>query len=287
MSNLSIFENNELGAKIRTITSEHGEPLFIAKDIADALGYTDSQAMTRRMDEDEKVSQSWTYDLSVQARMTSFVTESGLYSAIIGSQKPEAKAFKRWITHDVLPAIRKTGSYTAIADIQQEVDMIRSVSDALGIGDQGRLLASYYGKVPMSNGQKELAQDLIAKSDIAIKRSAMEIMQPRKDELILQLENKIVEKTTHTLTVSGIANQFPAKGVTSSKVIEALLYGKYIVPIKSNNSSSLYAPTNKGLEFCTPSAISIGVNKNIEVAKNWQYRDALKQDLESYLCIFV
>lgn len=284
MKTLQIFENIALGAKVRTIV-EDSQVFFCASDVAKALGYAVPKdavsahcegAVKRRSPTDGGGEQEMNY-----------ILEPDLYRLIFGSKLESAKKFQDWIFSDVLPSIRKTGSYTAIADIQQEVDMIRSVSDALGIGDQGRLLASYYGKVPMSNGQKELAQDLIAKSDIAINRSAMEIMQPRKDELILQLENKIVEKTTHTLTVSGIANQFPAKGVTSSKVIEALLYGKYIVPIKSNNSSSLYAPTNKGLEFCTPSAISIGVNKNIEVAKNWQYRDELKQDLESYLCIFV
>ncbi len=78
MSNsVQMFENLEIGAKIRTIMDEAGEPLFVAKDIADALGYSDAQAMTRRLDEDEKVLQSWTDELSVQPRHTSFITESG------------------------------------------------------------------------------------------------------------------------------------------------------------------------------------------------------------------
>ena len=60
MSNLSVFENVELNAKIRTMTSEHGEPLFLAKDIADALDYGDTEKLTRRLDDDEKVSLSCT-----------------------------------------------------------------------------------------------------------------------------------------------------------------------------------------------------------------------------------
>lgn len=100
------FENQE----IRVITNENGEPWFVAKEIAGALGYSDAEAMTRRLDDDEK------RNLQVVGfgpRGVTVINESGLYSAILGSTKEAAKRFKRWVTSEVLPSVRKTGGYTA------------------------------------------------------------------------------------------------------------------------------------------------------------------------------
>lgn len=99
------FENRA----IRVVTDDSGEPWFIAKEVADVLGYSDSEAMTRRLDDDEKQNRQI---VGFGPRGVTTVNESGLYSAILGSTKPEAKPFKRWVTHEVLPSIRKTGSYT-------------------------------------------------------------------------------------------------------------------------------------------------------------------------------
>lgn len=94
------------GRGVRIIMRD-GEPWWIAKDVADILGYSDAQAMTRRLDEDETM----TDKLSVMTMKSIFINESGLYNAIIGSRKPEAKRFRKWVTSEVLPQIRKTGSY--------------------------------------------------------------------------------------------------------------------------------------------------------------------------------
>ncbi len=83
---------------------------FVAKDVAFALEYSDTQAMTRRLDVDEL--NSYTDTMSGQGRKITIINESGLYSAILGSKKPEAKQFKRWVTNEVLPSIRKTGNYS-------------------------------------------------------------------------------------------------------------------------------------------------------------------------------
>ena len=85
-----------------------GEPWFVAKEVADILGYSDAEAMTRRLDGDEKQNRQI---VGFGPRGATTVNEAGLYSAIMGSTKPEAKAFKRWVTHEVLPSIRKTGGY--------------------------------------------------------------------------------------------------------------------------------------------------------------------------------
>jgi len=87
-----------------------GEPWFVGKDVAEALGYTDTEAMTRRLDKDEIQNRQF---VGFGNRGATLINESGLYSAILGSTKPEAKRFKKWVTSDVLPSIRKTGGYQA------------------------------------------------------------------------------------------------------------------------------------------------------------------------------
>ena len=124
MNNLQIFNNDQFG-QIRT-TVKDGEPLFVAADVCRALEISNSRMATDRLDEDEKADVSLT-DGSQSRHMTA-VTESGLYSLVLGSRKPEAKAFKRWITHDVIPAIRKTGGY--VDNEQQFVETYLPFADA-------------------------------------------------------------------------------------------------------------------------------------------------------------
>lgn len=95
---------------VRVVTDDRGEPWFIAKEIAGAMGYSDAEAMTRRLDDDEKQNLQI---VGFGPRGVTIINESGLYSAILGSAKEEAKRFKRWVTSEVLPTIRKTGSYSA------------------------------------------------------------------------------------------------------------------------------------------------------------------------------
>ncbi|BCD61708.1 phage antirepressor protein [Nitratiruptor phage NrS-5] len=116
---LQIFKNADFEIRGGLI---NGEPYFVANDISTLLGYANTHAMIERLDDDEKVKLK---DL-LKSRMGKnqvlpkiegvrydavLLTESGLYSAILWSQKPEAKKFKRWVTHDVLPSIRKHGVY--------------------------------------------------------------------------------------------------------------------------------------------------------------------------------
>lgn len=85
------------------------EPWFVAKDVCDILDLENPSMVVSRLDEDEVTK----FNLGGLSGETNIVSESGLYSLTLGSKKPEAKPFKRWITHDVIPAIRKTGSYSA------------------------------------------------------------------------------------------------------------------------------------------------------------------------------
>lgn len=103
---LTLFKFGDL--PVRIIESQ-GEPHFVAMDLADVLGYSDAEALTRRLDEDERQNLQI---VGFGPRGVSVLNESGMWSAILGSNKPEAKRFKKWVTAEVLPAIRKTGSYS-------------------------------------------------------------------------------------------------------------------------------------------------------------------------------
>lgn len=103
---------------LRTLTDENEEPWFVAKDVCDALGLNNvSQALTR-LDNDEK-SSIILNDGTPGTPTKAIISESGLYSLTIASRKPEAHEFKRWVTHEVLPSIRKHGIYAAETTIDQ------------------------------------------------------------------------------------------------------------------------------------------------------------------------
>lgn len=104
------------GHEVRVLQGDDGEPRWVAADIADVLGYRMASDMTRGLDDDEK----GTHNLRTrsengveQERSVTTITESGLYSVILRSRVPAARDFKRWVTGEVLPQIRKTGSYSA------------------------------------------------------------------------------------------------------------------------------------------------------------------------------
>jgi len=104
---LQVFENNRFG-KVRVVM-RGGEPWFVAKDVCDCLKIGNSREAISRLDEDEKG--VVLNDTPGGTQNHSIISEPGLYSLVLGSRKPEAKEFKRWVTHDVLPAIRQNGGY--------------------------------------------------------------------------------------------------------------------------------------------------------------------------------
>lgn len=109
MDDVTIFRKDEFGA-VRAVTLD-GEPWFVAADVCRALGLGNSSMAISKLDEDERTLIS--IEGASNGLPVNAVNEPGLYSLVLGSRKPEAKAFKRWITHEVIPAIRKTGGYIA------------------------------------------------------------------------------------------------------------------------------------------------------------------------------
>ena len=115
---LMTFENAAFG-KIRTLTID-GEPWFVAADVCRALEIGNPSMAVERLDEDEK-GISTIDTLGGKQRMT-IINEPGLYSLVLSSRKPEAKAFRRWITHEVIPAIRKYGGYMTKSLLEQVLE---------------------------------------------------------------------------------------------------------------------------------------------------------------------
>lgn len=115
MQELQIFNSEEFGP-IRAVMFG-AEPWFVGKDVAEALGYSETNAMTKRLDMEDFMSAK----LAGMNMKSTLINESGLYAAIFGSKLENAKKFKHWVTSEVLPAIRKTGTYSITATHQYPV----------------------------------------------------------------------------------------------------------------------------------------------------------------------
>ena len=115
---VTLFTNDEFGTVRTTVIG--GEPWFVGKDVADILGYRDtSDAMKKHIDDDDKLTRQFTD--SGQSRSVYVINESGVYALVFGSKLPRAKEFKRWVTHEVLPSIRKHGAYITPPKIDELV----------------------------------------------------------------------------------------------------------------------------------------------------------------------
>ncbi|MBR1602192.1 MAG: phage antirepressor [Synergistaceae bacterium] len=126
---LQVFDFND---KTVRVIMRDGEPWWIAKDVADILGFRDAFNAIRLLDEDEKDTQKVSTPGGEQEM--SVINESGLYSLIFRSNKPAAKKFRRWVTHEVLPQIRKTGMYAmnnVIKQLSSEVDELHKKIDEM------------------------------------------------------------------------------------------------------------------------------------------------------------
>lgn len=120
-NNLIAFENPEFG-EIRTMIID-GDPWFVGKDVADALGYEKPRnAIAMHVDDDDSLKWGVTDSLG-REQETTIINESGLYSLILSSKLPTAKSFKHWVTSEVLPSIRKTGAYF-VPSVKNEHDLI-------------------------------------------------------------------------------------------------------------------------------------------------------------------
>lgn len=121
--NNSIQRFDFKGAALRTLIDENGEPWFVAKDVCDVLELSNVGQALARLDNDEKSSITLN-DGTPGNPNRAIVSESGLYALVLASRKPEAHEFKRWVTHEVLPQIRKTGGYIPTSEADDDMTIL-------------------------------------------------------------------------------------------------------------------------------------------------------------------
>lgn len=125
---------NYEGSSVRTIQKE-GEPWWVLADVCEVLELSTPSRVAERLEKDE-VSQTHTIDRMGRTQNTTIINESGLYAVILRSDKPQAKPFRKWVTSEVLPAIRKTGAYAThptpkASSIREVVNLIRITRETM------------------------------------------------------------------------------------------------------------------------------------------------------------
>lgn len=166
MESVQIFSNEEFG-RIRTIAI-NGEPWFVGKDVAERLGYSNPRdALSKHVDEDDKDTVAFRDGTSGNPNQT-IINESGLYSLVLSSKLPRAKAFKRWVTSEVIPSIRKRGVYATPQTAEQMLKdpdvMIRALQE---------LKAERQKRQQLEQKQKEDAPKVIFADAVAASQTSI------------------------------------------------------------------------------------------------------------------
>ena len=191
MNDITIFENEQFGT-IRTITRE-GEPWFVAVDVCRVLDLVNHKDALTRLDEDEKSGVALT-DPHGREQVTNVISEPGLYTLVLGSRKPEAKAFKRWVTHEVIPAIRKHGGYLTpptIEELLDNPDLIVEMALKLKAEREKRAIAER--ELQLAKPKVDYFNDLVDRNTLTgIRQTAKELKWREKEFIRFLLENGYV-----------------------------------------------------------------------------------------------
>lgn len=200
MNELQIFKNNDLG-EVRTILDKSNNIWFCIPDIAKALNISNATQLTERIDTDDKAM----FDIGlINGALVNFTNESGLYTILLRSDKEEAKPFKKWVTSEILPTIRKTGMY--ITDNIYNLMM----SEPEKIGE----ILIEYGKTKKENESLKLDNELKDKQIIE--------MQPKADFY------DDVADSTNTCDMQTVAKTLNFKGVGRNNLFEILRDNKIL-----------------------------------------------------------
>lgn len=222
-NNIKVFENSEFG-KVRTVILDN-EPWFIGKDVTDILGYQNgSRDINRHVDEDDRQNyQNGTFESN---RGMAIINESGLYSLILSSKLPTAKKFKRWVTSEVLPSIRKHGAYMTedtIKKVIAEPDFIIKLATELKKEqEQNKQLTETCSQQQQVIGELKPKADYVDK--ILKSDSLVTITQIAKD---YGMSGQGMNKVLHDLHIIYSCNkqwllysQHQAKGYTFSETVD-------------------------------------------------------------------
>ena len=250
MNDLKIFENSEFG-ELRTIKDEKGEPWFVGKDVAKALGFTNTRDAIRTHVFEEDKGVDLVDTLGGRQKMT-VVNESGLYALVFGSQLENAKKFKHWVTSEVLPAIRKHGSYMSEEVIEKTLsdpDYLIMLATNLKEEKAKRMLAEAENE---RNKPKVLFADTVSASarsclmgELAKMISQEAIRQGRIDEKIGQNKLFAWMRNNGYLCKSGERKNQPLQQYVEQGLFE-MKKGSYIDSKGANVMTTTTKVTGKG-----------------------------------------
>lgn len=191
MQELKIFQNEQFG-RVRTLQIEN-EPYFVGKDVAEILGYSDTnQAIRMHVDEDDKLTSS--FNGSGQNRQMYVINESGLYSLILKSKLPQAKQFKRWVTNEVLPSIRKHGLYATDELLDNPDFLIEAITKLKEEREKNLKLQAINSKLEVENEimqpKAEYFDELVSRNLLTNFRDTAKMLQVKENVFIKFLLNK-------------------------------------------------------------------------------------------------
>lgn len=219
---LQIFKNEELEMEIRTLIIE-GEPYFVGKDVASILGYTKARnAIARHVDKEDKKDAPIQGDLGGTQKMT-VINESGLYSLILSSKLPSAKKFKRWVTSEVLPQIRKTGGYIPVDEGMTDSEiMARALLIAQGtINKKDELIKQHEKTIEQQKPLVDFANTIASTSKSIDMSSFAKLI---KDEGIKMGRNKLFEWLRNNGYLMKNKNNEPYQRYIDLKIFEVVEY---------------------------------------------------------------
>ncbi|WP_294143848.1 phage antirepressor KilAC domain-containing protein [uncultured Clostridium sp.] len=230
MNEMQIFNNAEFGS-VRTVTVNE-VPYFVGKDVAEILGYSNTRdALAKRVDEEDKIDGVAICDSIGREQKPVLINESGLYSLILSSKLPTAKKFKRWVTSEVLPAIRKHGVY-AVDELLDDPDMLIAALKEL---------------------KAERAQNAVLNQTVAVQKQQITEMKPKASyyDVVLNCKDLVaisVIAKDYGWSANHMNQYLHEKGVQYKQGNKIwLLYQKYAEKGYTSTKTHSYPATDGGV----------------------------------------
>ena len=278
MNNVQKINYGPLGSDLRIIIDDDQKIWFVASDIAKILEYRDAPNLIRGLDDDEKGMQKVS-TLGGEQQM-SVITESGLYHVILNAKTERVKPFRRWVTEEVLPQIRKTGSYSvkkeAVTPSAQQVEYHLRIAAALGdVGFSRGVQQAYL----LEQDQKQF--DATAEHflpQLAIDEARHEVAKVTYDRSAdTQFACAIPVATFSYCTVSEIAKKFKDKRVTSKVINNWLCEGNF----QRKVARGKYVKLKRGEDTAVCRKTFTGATAGQNIINGWRYTAEIQKYLDS------
>lgn len=277
MNNVQKINYGPLGAELRIIIDDEQKIWFVASDIAKILEYRDAPNLVRGLDDDEKGMQKVS-TLGGEQQM-SVITESGLYHVILNAKTERVKPFRRWVTEEVLPQIRKTGSYSvkkeSVTPSAQQVEYHLRIAAALGdVGFSRGVQQAYL----LEQDQKQFdstAEHFLPQ--LAIDEARHEVAKVTYDRSAdTQFACAIPVATFSYCTVSEIAKKFKDKRVTSKVINDWLCEGNF----QRKVARGKYVKLKRGEDTAVCRKTFTGATAGQDIINGWRYTAEIQKYLE-------